>query len=67
MANTQRKMVAIDEESYRELIKAKGKLEMETGNRVSLADAIAATAVVVLAGYGLVKAVEALSQRKDRK
>jgi len=57
-------MIAVDDDAYREIVKAKGKLEMETGKDLSLADAVAVTAIVVLAGYGLAKALEALSKRR---
>ena len=59
-----RKMVSISEDDYRELVRAKGKLEMESGEDLSLGDAVAAAALVILAGYGMAKILEELSKRR---
>lgn len=59
-----RKMVSISEDDYRELVRAKGKLEMESGQDISLGDAVAVAAVAILAGYGLSKILEELSKRR---
>jgi len=60
----QRKMIAIDEDEYKKLIKLKGKLEMESGNDLSMGDTIALAATVILAGYGLSKILEELSKKR---
>jgi hypothetical protein len=59
-----RRMVSIDEDTYRQLVRAKGKLEMETGRDLTLGEAIGAIALGLLAGYGLGKLVEELSRER---
>ena len=57
-----RKMISVDEETYRELVKTKGKLEAETGKDLTLGQAIEWALIGVLAGYGLAKLAEKLSE-----
>jgi hypothetical protein len=60
-----RKMISVDEKDYRKLVKAKGKLETETGRDLSLGEAIGWIALGALAGYGLVKLAQELSKDKE--
>lgn len=60
-----RKMISVDEEDYRKLVKAKGKLEAETGKPLSLGEAVGWIALGALAGYGLVKLAQELSKSED--
>ena len=62
MAN--RRMISVDEDTYRQIVKAKGKLEMESGEDLSLGEVVAGAAVLVLAGIGLAKLLEDLSKRR---
>ena len=57
-----RKMIALDEEVYRELVKAKGKMEMMTGQNISLGQAIGVAAGGVLTGIGVKKLLESLTE-----
>jgi len=62
MAN--RRMISVDEATYRQIVKAKGKLEMESGEDLSLGEVVAGAAVLVLAGIGLAKLLDDLSKRR---
>ena len=62
MAN--RRMISVDEETYKQIVKAKGKLEMESGEDLSLGEVVAGAAVLVLAGIGLAKLLDDLSKRR---
>jgi len=62
MAN--RRMISVDEATYRQIVKAKGKLEMESGEDLSLGEVVAGAAVLVLAGIGLAKLLDGLSKRR---
>ena len=64
MSPANRRMISVDEETYRELVKARGKLEMESGEALSLGEVVAGAAVLVLAGYGLAKMLEEISKRR---
>ena len=62
MAN--RRMISVDEETYKQIVRAKGKLEMESGEDLSLGEVVAGAAVLVLAGIGLAKLLDDLSKRR---
>jgi hypothetical protein len=53
-----RKMIAIDEEEYRELVRAKGKMEMESGRDMTLGEAVAIAAAGILTGWALSKLLD---------
>jgi len=55
-----RKMIAMDEAVYRQLVKAKGKMEMLTGKNISLGHAIGVAVGGVLTGIGVKKLLESL-------
>jgi hypothetical protein len=57
-------MISVDEATYRQIVKAKGKLEMESGEDLSLGEVVAGAAVLVLAGIGLAKLLDDLSKRR---
>jgi hypothetical protein len=59
-----RKMISVDEEDYKELVRARGKLEQETGEPISLGDVVAVAALGILAGIGIAKIVDELSKRR---
>lgn len=60
-----RKMIAIDEEEYRELVKAKGKMEMESGRDITLGEAVAIAAAGILTGWALSKLMEELDDESE--
>lgn len=60
-----RKMISVDEEDYRKLVKAKGKLEAETGKDLSLGEAVGWIALGALLGYTLVKLGQELSKDEE--
>jgi len=62
MAN--RRMISVDEATYKQIVRAKGKLEMESGEDLSLGEVVAGAAVLVLAGIGLAKLLDDLSKRR---
>ena len=62
MAN--RRMISVDEDTYRQIVRAKGKLEMESGEDLSLGEVVAGAAILVLAGIGLAKLLDELSKRR---
>jgi hypothetical protein len=62
MAN--RRMISVDDDTYRQIVKAKGRLEMESGEDLSLGEVVAGVAILVLAGYGLAKILEEISKRR---
>ena len=59
-----RKMISLDEEDYKDLVRARGKLEQETGQTISLGDVVAVAALGILAGIGIAKILEDLSKRR---
>ncbi len=61
-----RKTIALDEEVYRQLVKARGKLEMAAGRTVSLGEAIGVAANEVLEGLGVNRILEALEEKEER-
>jgi len=61
-----RKTIALDEEVYRQLVKARGKLEMISGRTVSLGEAIGVAAGEVLEGLGVNRILEALEEKEGR-
>jgi len=61
MAN--RRMISVDDDTYRQIVKAKGRLEMESGEDLSLGEVVAGAAILVLAGIGLAKILEDLKKR----
>ncbi len=61
---TNRRMISVDEDTYRQIVKAKGKLEMESGEDLSLGEVVAGAAILVLAGYGLAKILEGLKKER---
>ena len=60
-----RKMVSIPEDEYRQLVKAKGKLEMETGVDVSIGETIGYLALGFLAGYAAKKIIDYVLEEDD--
>ena len=62
MAN--RKMISVDEETYRKLVKAKGELEAKTGKDLTLGEAVGWVALGALAGYGLMKLAQELMKEE---
>jgi len=58
-------MIAIDEEEYRELVKAKGKMEMESGRDITLGEAVAIAAAGILTGWALSKLMEELDDESE--
>ena len=60
-----RKMIAIDEEEYRNLIKAKGRMEMESGKDLTLGQAIGIAATGVLIGLATAKLLEIINEEDD--
>ena len=61
MAN--RRMISVDDDTYRQIVRAKGRLEMESGEDLSLGEVVAGAAILVLAGIGLAKILEDLKKR----
>jgi len=61
MAN--RRMISVDDDTYRQIVKAKGRLEMESGEDLSIGEVVAGAAILVLAGIGLAKILEDLKKR----
>ena len=59
-----RRMISVDDETYKQIVRAKGKLEMESGEDLSLGEVVAGAAVLVLAGIGLAKLLDDLSKRR---
>lgn len=60
-----RKTIAVDEDTYRELVKAKAQLELKSEKNLTLGQAIGAIAIGALAGYGLAKMAEYLVKDED--
>jgi hypothetical protein len=56
-------MISVDDDTYRQIVKAKGRLEMESGEDLSLGEVVAGAAILVLAGIGLAKILEDLKKR----
>jgi len=63
MATAERKMISVDEETYKQLIKAKATLELKAEKDISLGEAIGAIALGALLGYGMVKIAEELKKK----
>jgi hypothetical protein len=59
-----RKTVALDDKTYRELVKAKAKLELQSEEDWTLGKALGVIVVAALAGYGLAKILEDLKKEK---
>ena len=64
MSPANRRMISVDEDTYRQIVRAKGKLEMESGEDLSLGEVVAGAAILVLAGVGLAKILDELSKRR---
>ena len=61
-----RKMISVDEETYRKLVKAKGELEAKTGRDLTLGEAVGWVALGAVAGYGLVKLAQELMKEEEK-
>lgn len=62
----ERKMISVDEETYRQLVKAKGELEAKTGRDLTLGEAVGWVALGALAGYGLVRLAQELMKEEKK-
>jgi hypothetical protein len=58
-------MIAIDEEEYRELVRAKGKMEMESGRDMTLGEAVAIAAAGILTGMALSMLLERMDDEGE--
>ena len=59
----QRKMISVDQEAYKQLVKAKATLELKTERDISLGEALGAIALGALLGYGIAKIAEELKKK----
>ena len=59
-----RKMISVDEATYKQLVKAKATLELKAERDISLGEAVGAIALGALLGYGIVKIAEELAKKK---
>ena len=58
-----RKMISLDEETYKQLVRAKATLELKSERDISLGEAVGAIALGALLGYGLAKIAEELKKK----
>lgn len=57
-----RRMISVDEETYRQIVRAKGKLEMDSGEDITLGRAVGLFALGVLAGVTTALVLEELKK-----
>ena len=61
-----RRTIAVDENTYRELIKAKARIELQEEDDLSIGEAISALVVGGLAAYGALKLWEEYNKNKGK-
>jgi len=67
VAVADRKMISVDEQTYKQLMKAKAELEQKSGKGLSLGQAVGVFIAGAVAGYGITKLAQELMKEDKKK